>query len=192
MKTLLKPVNLEHALELVQTEKLSFEEICDLLFTFEYEDYDGVFNISKIKVANETYTRMPIYSGKFVAIIMIWGIDNASAIHDHKNYDGNIKVLKGTLVEVSYRENSNFIEYDSAQKADAKQVFPEEYEGIHSIVNTSDEISVSLHVYRTEQLHLEGVRIFDTVGRKIAYLSDKAKSCSWNLPEDSYSKIVKI
>ena len=68
-------------------------------------------DVYKRQVPNETYVRIPVYNDEFVAILMLWGIDNCTAIHDHSNYDGRIKVLKGSLTEVSYRENSNFIEY---------------------------------------------------------------------------------
>jgi cysteine dioxygenase len=192
MNSVSKSKSLELLLQKLKTEKFSFEETAEMLFYYDYQDFNTLFHIDKIAVANKPYHRLPIYNGNFVAILMIWGIDNATAIHDHNNYDGRIKVLKGSLSELSYRENSNFIEYDFSQTAEEGQIFPEEYGGIHSIVNTSEDISVSLHIYRTEQLNLEGVRIFDPIDRKIAWLSKNATSCSWNLPEFSYQKIHRL
>ncbi|HQD45604.1 MAG TPA: cysteine dioxygenase family protein [Kaistella sp.] len=193
MKIMAGVQNLEQVLHDLKTKKrLSFNEICDLLFTFEYDDFNRIFPLSKTEVPNETYVRIPVYNDEFVAILMLWGIDNCTAIHDHSNYDGRIKVLKGSLTEVSYRENSNFIEYDSRAFAHEGDIFPEEFGGIHSIINNADEISVSLHIYRTDKLNLEGVRVFDTENRRIGYLSNKATSCSWNLENEAYQKVVEI
>lgn len=180
-------------LENLMQQPKGFDETVRELFRYNYSDYNQWFEISKLSVERETYKRVPVFrSQECVAILMIWGKDNTTAIHDHNNYDGRIKVLKGSLTEVSYRENSNFIEYNGVGTAYEGQIFPEEYGGIHSIVNNSDGISVSLHIYRTSELNLKGVRLFDTEKRRVAWLNDNASSCSWKLPEDSYEKIVNI
>lgn len=180
-------------LENLMQHPKGFDETVRELFRYNYSDYNQWFEISKLSVERETYKRVPVFrSQECVAILMIWGKDNTTAIHDHNNYDGRIKVLKGSLTEVSYRENSNFIEYNGVGTAYEGQIFPEEYGGIHSIVNNSDGISVSLHIYRTSELNLKGVRLFDTEKRRVAWLNDNASSCSWKLPEDSYEKIINI
>lgn len=193
MKTNGEIHNLEQVLLDLKTKKhLSFDDVCDLLFTFQFKDFDELFQIGPLEVPNETFMRLPVYHDEFVATLKIWGVNNYSAIRDHSNYDAKIKVLKGSLTEASYRENSNFIEYDSKATARAGDVLVEEQTDINSIINNSEGISVSLHIYRTPKLWVEGVRIFDTENRKIAYLSSEAKACSWNLPENHYKKIIQI
>ena len=123
---------------------------------------------------------------------MLWGINNKTAVHDHKNYEGKIKVLKGELTEVYYKETKNFIEYEGAGVAMEGLVFEEEMGGIHSMVNNKSTLSVSLHIYKTSQINLSGVRIFDIENKKWAVLTDKATSCSWNLPEEAFEKIVNL
>lgn len=185
--------NLEQVLADLKAKKnLSFEEICDLLFTFQFKDFDELFQITPLEVPDETFMRVPIYHGDFVAALKIWGVNHYSAIRDHSNYDAKIKVLKGSLTEVSYRENMNFIEYDSRAIARVGDILVEEQTDINSMINNSEGISVSLHVYRTPKLRLENVRIFDTEQRRIAHLSNQAKSCSWIAPENSYKKIAQI
>ncbi len=170
-----------------------YSKVQDVLFNYNYEDYNKIFELDKVVVQPETYQRIPVYKGeKSVAILMVWGKDNVTAIHDHSNFDGRIKVLKGTLSEVNYRENFNFIEYNGVKTAFAGQVLPEEIGGIHSIINQSDDFSVSVHVYGTSQLNLDGVRIFDTKSRRVAWLNEYANSCSWQLPENAYSRIISI
>lgn len=193
MKTNGEIQNLEKVLLDLKTKKnLSFDDVCDLLFTFQFKDFDELFQITPLEVPDETFMRIPVYHGEFVAALKIWGVNHYSAIRDHSNYDAKIKVLKGSLTEVSYRENSNFIEYDSKATARMGDLLMEEQTDINSIINNSEGISVSIHVYRTPKLRLEGVRIFDTETRRIAYLSEEAKACSWKLPENSYKNIIQI
>ncbi|QOW09074.1 hypothetical protein Q73A0000_01275 [Kaistella flava (ex Peng et al. 2021)] len=185
--------NLEQVLlDLKEKKSLSFDDVCDLLFTFQFKDFDELFQISPLEVPNETFMKIPVYHDEFVATLKIWGVNNYSAIRDHSNYDAKIKVLKGSLTEASYRENSNFIEYDSKTTARVGDILVEEQTDINSMINNSEGISVSLHIYRTPKLRLEGVKIFDTETRRIAILSNEAKACSWNLPENNYEKIIQI
>ena len=51
-------------------------------------------------------------------------------------------------------------------------------------------LSVSLHIYKTPELNLSGVRIFDTEKKRWAVLTDKAPSCSWNLPDEAFEKVT--
>lgn len=193
MKTNGEIQNLEKILLDLKTKKnLSFDDVCELLFTFQLKDFDELFQITPLEVPDETFMRIPVYHGEFVAALKIWGVNHYSAIRDHSNYEAKIKVLKGSLTEVSYRENSNFIEYDSKATARMGDLLMEEQTDINSIINNSEGISVSIHVYRTPKLRLEGVRIFDTETRRIAYLSEEAKACSWKLPENSYKNIIQI
>ncbi len=186
-------ISLEQTLENLKAKATTFNQAAEELFSYSFNDFNLLFELDRLQVEPENYVRIPVLRGEnFAAILMIWGVDNHTAIHDHQNYDGIIKVLKGSLTEVSFRENSNFIEFDGTGTAHKDQVFPEEKGGIHSIANISDDVSVSLHLYRTPQLNLDGVRIFDTVKRRIGWLNQHATSCSWKLPRKSYSKIVNI
>ncbi|HAI81239.1 MAG TPA: hypothetical protein DCL65_09445 [Chryseobacterium sp.] len=193
MKTPFDDPGLSHVLDDLRIKKrLNFNEICDLLFTFSYSDFDSVFHLSERKVSEEIFIRIPVFEDDPFAVLTVWGSDSCTAIHDHGNYDGRIKILKGSLGVVNYRENSNFIEFNSLSVGGEGDIFTEELAGIHSIINNEDDISVSLHLYRSDQLNLEGVRIFDTEHRKIAYLSHEAKSCAWGLEAEAYTKIIQV
>ena len=193
MNTQLETQNLTQVLENLQKKKkLSFEDVCDLLFTFKLEDFEELFHISSVEVPAETFVRIPVFQGEYISFLKVWGPKNYSTIRDHSNYDSKVKVLKGSLTEVNYRENTNFIEYDLRATHRAGDIFVEEQNDINSIVNNSEEISVSLHIYRTSKSNPEGVRIFNTEKREIGYLSKDAKSCTWNLPENAFQKITKV
>lgn len=184
---------LELVLENLTTKKtLSFDEFCELLFTFHFEDFDELFGISDLQIPTETYLRIPVIQADFTAFLKVWGIQNYSSIRDHQNYDSKIKVIKGSLTEVNYRENSNFIEYDSKTIIRTGEIFVEEQQDINSIINNSEDISVSLHIYRSPEIQLGGIRIFDTEKRKIGLLSREAKSCNWAIPQNSFQKITQL
>lgn len=191
METMLK--NLNETLENLKKGNVSFDDVTENLFSYSFEDYNEIFKIDQIEVAEKTYKRLPVFNNdNCVAILMLWGNNNKTAVHDHKNYEGKIKVLKGELTEVYYKETEDFIEYEGAGVAIEGLVFEEELGGIHSIVNNKNVLSVSLHIYKTPELNLSGVRIFDTEKKKWAVLTDKAPSCSWNLPDEAFEKVVSL
>ena len=191
METMTK--NIKYTLENLKKDHVSFDIIAENLFSYDYQDYNEIFKIDQIEVPEKTYKRLPVFNNEnCVAILMLWGVNNKTAVHDHKNYEGKIKVLKGELTEVYYKETKNFIEYEGAGVAMEGLVFEEEMGGIHSMVNNKSTLSVSLHIYKTSQINLSGVRIFDIENKKWAVLTDKAPSCSWNLPEEAFEKIVNL
>ena len=191
METMTK--NIKYTLENLKKDNISFDIVAENLFSYDYQDYNEIFKIDQIEVPEKTYRRLPVFNSEnCVAILMLWGINNKTAVHDHKNYEGKIKVLKGELTEVYYKETKDFIEYEGAGVAIEGISFAEEMGGIHSIVNNKPTLSVSLHIYKTNQLNLSGVRIFDLENKKWAVLNDKAPSCTWNLPEEAFEKIYQL
>lgn len=185
--------NLNNTLENIKNKSLSYDEVSEILFSFDFQDYNEIFKINELNIPEKTYRRLPVFNNEnCVAILMLWGNNNKTAVHDHKNYEGKIKVLKGELTEVYYKETKNFIEYEGAGVAMEGLVFEEEMGGIHSMVNNKSTLSVSLHIYKTSQINLSGVRIFDIENKKWAVLTDKAPSCSWNLPEEAFEKIYQL
>ena len=191
METMTK--NIEYTLENLKKDHVNFDIIAENLFSYDYQDYNEIFKIDQIEVPEKTYKRLPVFNNEnCVAILMLWGVNNKTAVHDHKNYEGKIKVLKGELTEVYYKETKDFIEFEGAGVAIEGLVFEEEKGGIHSIVNNKNALSVSLHIYKTSELNLDGVRIFDVENKKWAVLTDKAPSCTWNLPEEAFEKIYQL
>ena len=191
METMTK--NIKYTLENLKKDNISFDIVAENLFSYDYKDYNEIFKIDQINVPEKTYRRLPVFNSEnCVAILMLWGVNNKTAVHDHKNYEGKIKVLKGELTEVYYKETKDFIEFEGAGVAIEGLVFEEEKGGIHSIVNNKNALSVSLHIYKTSELNLDGVRIFDVENKKWAVLTDKAPSCTWNLPEEAFEKIYQL
>ncbi|MBF5027069.1 cysteine dioxygenase [Planobacterium oryzisoli] len=193
MRTPRKPRPLLLTLESLSASPKHFSKTVESLFRYGYEDYNEVFHLDQHLEELKDYRRLEVLKGiGCSAILMLWGKDNQTAIHDHRTNHVKIKVLQGTLTQVCYRENPNFIEYNGVDTAHKDQSFSKQCEGIHSIINMEEGPSVSLHVYRTQDINLKGVRLFDTVKRRIAYLSASADSYSWSLPSEAYEKIIDL
>ncbi len=159
-----------------------FEEFCTMFFRFNYIDFDEYFGLSALTPVPEQCIQIPVFRGKFIAELLLWGPDTCTAIYDHSIFEVNIKVLEGLLTEVHYRENQNFIEYDGVTTSLAGHIFPHEQTGIQALVNSSGGRSASLHLFNTSVFNLSGVRIFDTLRRKVLQLSGTSESCPWYQP----------
>ena len=184
---------LSSTFESLKNNSANFNTVVEELFSYNFDEYNQVFNIDSIDIPEKTYKRLPVFNNEnCVAILMLWGVGNKTAVHDHKNYNGMIKVLKGNLTEIYYNEKDDFIELGGEGVAPEGAIFEEEFGGIHSIVNNETTYSGSLHIYQTSQLNLNGVRIFDVENKKWAVLNDKAASCSWNLPEEAFENIYSV
>ena len=184
---------LSSTFESLKNNSANFNTVVEELFSYQFDEYNQVFNIDSIDIPEKTYKRLPVFNNEnCVAILMLWGVGNKTAVHDHKNYNGMIKVLKGNLTEIYYNEKDDFIELGGEGVAPEGAIFEEEFGGIHSIVNNETTYSVSLHIYQTPQLNLNGVRIFDVENKKWAVLNEKAASCSWNLPEEAFENIYSV
>lgn len=184
---------LSSTFESLKNNSANFNTVVEELFSYNFDEYNQVFNIDSIDIPEKTYKRLPVFNNEnCVAILMLWGVGNKTAVHDHKNYNGMIKVLKGNLTEIYYNEKDDFIELGGEGVAPEGAIFEEEFGGIHSIVNNETTYSVSLHIYQTPQLNLNGVRIFDVENKKWAVLNEKAASCSWNLPEEAFENIYSV
>ena len=96
METLTK--NIKYTLENLKKDNISFDIVAENLFSYDYQDYNEIFKIDQIEVPEKTYKRLPVFNNEnCVAILMLWGVNNKTAVHDHKNYEGKIKVLKGVF-----------------------------------------------------------------------------------------------
>ena len=97
--------NLNKTLENLKKVNANFNEVAENLFSYNLNDFNEIFKIDQINVAEKTYKRLPVFNNEnCVAILMLWGQNNKTAVHDHNNYEGKIKVLKGELTEVYYKE----------------------------------------------------------------------------------------
>ena len=90
---------LAQTLEDLKNVSADFNTVVENLFEFRFEDYNQVFKINELDIPAKTYKRFPVFNNEnAVAILMLWGAENKTAIHDHKNYEGKIK---GNANEIS-------------------------------------------------------------------------------------------
>ena len=98
-------MNLQDVLNNIKQKNVSFEEAVEALFQFNYQDYNAIFKIDEVEIPHKAYLRLPVFNNEnCVAILMLWGVENKTAIHDHKNYDGRIKAVSYTHLDVYKRQ----------------------------------------------------------------------------------------
>lgn len=119
-------------------------DLGDILLEYSGDDwvqYD--YNSSK------NYTRRVVYRDHNIDIILIaWTPHQESGPHDHPNRGCIVRMLAGLLLEQEFVINNNNLEFVHEHSLEANKLgYQEGCLGIHNMINPTDQISVSLHVY---------------------------------------------
>jgi cysteine dioxygenase len=191
-QVLSKKKKLPEALNFIIESSSNFIEVKDILFRYDYKDFQDLFHPERAEVGAGTYFRMPVYQGRCSVFMMLWGPGAFTAIHDHKDYDGYVKILKGSLTEIDYFPSGGFIARGEERTGSQGDSLYADRGAIHSVINRTTELAVSLHVYNTDQRGLKGVRIFDLDKRVIGILNEKARRSSWDISESCFSEIIEV
>ena len=95
---------------------------------------------------NNNYNKELINKNEdFDMYIITWNKYKESSIHDHSVNGCIYKVLHGTLIEELYNNNLKQIQKNILHKDTIKYI--DNIIGYHKIINPTDDISVSLHIY---------------------------------------------
>ena len=111
------------------------------------QDYKGddwkLYQNNNIKT---DYIRNKVYSNKYFEIILIsWGPNSKSKIHDHSKNGCAFKVLQGELVEYLYNKKLDLINNKNYLKNDISYI--DNNIGYHKIINNTKNIVHSIHIY---------------------------------------------
>ena len=100
----------------------------------------------------DTYTRHLVYAdpnGLFSILAIVWGPGQGSPVHGHHTWCA-VGVYAGEITESHYRLSPGDlhpIEVRTVRRTAGDSCFDSGREGIHRIVNRSDSIAISIHVY---------------------------------------------
>jgi len=191
-RVLTRKKELPEALNFIIESGSNFNEVKDILFKYDYKDFKDLFHPERAEVGEGTYFRMAVYNGRCSVFMMLWGPNAITAIHDHKDYDGYVKILKGSLTEIDYLPSDGFITRGEERSGSQGDSLYADRGAIHCVLNRTTELAVSLHVYNTDQPGLKGVRIFDFEKRLIGILNEKAKRSSWDISEACFGEIIEV
>lgn len=176
---------------LIQLEE---QEINDLSITeclnkIHFENIRPFINFLENSPSRE-YTRQLILQDFVSAYLMVWPPGGKSSIHEHKNFWGVIKLLKGNLMEREYDYSNHKLQLTGQKSFQPNDILLEETSAIHEIKNLSlEETAITLHVYYPANKNLSGCRLFDVTTGNIAILSQRSTSFSWNQPSQAFEKI---
>lgn len=97
----------------------------------------------------DNYTRRLVFRNDlFQLIVMTWPKDYKSFIHDHNKNECIFKILKGSFNEKTYTIKENKLIQKEIKTINTNNVGSINDDiGCHSVINTSNDYAVSLHLY---------------------------------------------
>lgn len=122
----------------------SLYNLKELLQQYIGTDWNKFVNI------NDTcYNRNLVFRNEYIDIYIItWKQKQESKIHDHPTHGCLLKVLAGNIIEEIYVKNENEFLLTKTNILSKNDIgFQIGKNGIHKIINSNDEIAVSIHVY---------------------------------------------
>lgn len=109
-------------------------------------------------------------------ILMIWGTEAMSPIHDHAGSECWTFLLKGELVEKVFRkDNLSLLSEETLYFRETRYIDKEE--GVHQLMNKTSELVYSLHLYKKPLSHCN---TYDLESR------------SWSILENHYDEIFEV
>jgi cysteine dioxygenase len=114
----------------------------------EVKKYDDVDWKNYVKINKNRYNKELVYKNELFDIyIVTWNKKQKSSIHNHPEYGCVYKVLKGIITEYLFDPNiETIIKTNKLNENDIGYIH--DNIGYHYIENNTDDISVSLHIYK--------------------------------------------
>jgi len=112
-------------------------------FMEQYKEEDWK---SYITECEENYIKKLVFRNEdYELFVVSWMPGKGSTIHDHSKNGCLFKILRGELIEERY---SNEIKLENSTLFNGNDIgYIENEEGLHRMLNKTDEIVVSLHLY---------------------------------------------
>lgn len=79
-------------------------------------------------------------------VLMIWGPDSKSPIHDHGGSSCWARLLKGHLTEKTFFKQNLLLVFEANLELH-KINFVDKDEGVHQLTNSSNEMAYTIHLY---------------------------------------------
>ena len=110
------------------------------------EQYKGEDWKSYITECEENYIKKLVFRNEdYELFVVSWMPGKGSTIHDHSKNGCLFKILRGELIEERY---SNEIKLENSTLFNGNNIgYIENEEGLHRMLNKTDKIVVSLHLY---------------------------------------------
>ena len=137
----------------------NIQKLIALLSQSSIEDYNRVlnnFNFESIDFkpfeswSEEKYTRNCLYrDDKFELILLCWRKGQGTSIHGHDGEDCWVYLLEGEMEEVlfSLDDNNHLSQVDTQKVLPCQLTFMNDKIGFHTLKNSFDGLSISLHLY---------------------------------------------
>lgn len=131
--------DIETLLSIITTSR--FECVESILRQYNGTDWEKYVCINE-----NNYNRIRICDNYVYDIYIItWNVNQNAPIHDHSDNGCWMKVLKGKLIENIYNHDLSLKQSNELLKNDIG--FIKNDIGYHNIINSNNDVSVSIHIY---------------------------------------------
>ena len=129
-------------IELIEYVKVDFKNSIKYLEEYLENDYKKYIHVNEMK-----YNRERIYIDDEIEVLIItWGKNQESKIHDHSENGCFLKILEGSLEENVFSNDLNSVKKRVLKKGNIS--YMDNKIGLHSVKNNSDDkVCVSIHIY---------------------------------------------
>eukprot|EP00834_Sanchytrium_tribonematis_P007741 NODE_752_length_4215_cov_0.325559.p4 type:complete len:210 gc:universal NODE_752_length_4215_cov_0.325559:1369-740(-) len=125
-----------------ESENINSNQIKNQLILYKSLKMDWA---SYIQFNPYKYTRHLVYgNANYTILVLCWGPNQKSPIHDHGNSHCFMKILQGELHEIQYNGDLQVKQHQILLENDLAYI---QTSGIHQVGNHSNENAVSLHIY---------------------------------------------
>jgi hypothetical protein len=140
----------------------------------------------------EQYGRVYLSDSPLRMFMSIWPPQHQLPTHQHNNFWGYIAVLKGLMTETTFvfDPDDNVLSCHPPKSYRKGEVIFQPLNGIHHLQNPSpSKPLITIHFNYPPEYNYDGINLFSIRFRKRAIMNEKAKSISWDNPDDHYKSI---
>lgn len=131
--------------EIFNDNRVNVEEVKEALEEYKSNAKDWK-QFVKFDLFRYTRNLVDAGNGKFNLIILCWGENQASNIHDHSNSDCFVKILDGQLTETMY-------EWPASGNHENEDMSPNSMKAVKSTVNSKNDVTYINDSMGLHQMH---------------------------------------
>ena len=128
------------------SEKITVDYLYNLVKLYNGNDWiDHIIYLNDLT----KYHKKLIFVNELIELYIItWNVNSFSPIHDHPNNGCILKILSGKLDEYIYENINGLTKFISEKNISTGEIgYRYGKQFIHKIINSNNDITVSLHIY---------------------------------------------
>jgi len=158
---MMKPLELIQAIRMIKRQALAqstqLAQLRQALIAFVSEPANRQVNLTNTSCGLYTRILLNSFDDDFQIVVVLWGPQSASPIHDHNGTVGAVAALAGHTIEAKYQILRTEAQRAWLQKQETSvleatyvaPILPDETSQLHDMVNATDTWAATVHIYLT-------------------------------------------